>query len=104
MKYLWGPWQLTAYAVIALIFINQAFANPYIEYKHKQSLDTSSKYSDYLRLGYKFENNFYLETSDEDAEIGFKQKFGNLLVKGKVESTNNFDKNGAEIEVRYTFK
>ena len=103
MKYLWGPWQLTAYAVIALIFINQAFANPYIEYKHKQSLDTSSKTSDYVRVGYKFKNNLYFEVGDGHAETGFKEKFRNLIVKGKIESTNDFNKNGAEVEIRYIF-
>jgi|TARA_R110000744_G_scaffold7330_1_gene25146 hypothetical protein len=105
MKYLWGPWQLMVYFLAAtVLFATTTDAAPYVEYKYKQSLDTSSKTSRYLRAGYKFQNNFYLETGKSSAELGYKKKFGNLVVKGKIESTDSFDKNGLETEIRYTFK
>lgn len=87
-----------------LATVTIANADAYVEYKYKQSLDTSSKTSKYLRAGYKFENNFYIESGKDSAELGYKKKFGNLVVKGKVESTNDFEKNGLETEIRYTFK
>lgn len=87
---------LTLFSAITI-----ANADAYVEYKHKQSLDTSSKTSQYLRAGYKFKNNLYFETGDDSAEVGFKKKFKKLVVKGKIESTNDFTKNGAEVEVRY---
>ena len=102
---LWGPWQLTVYLIAGtILFATLPNADPYVEYKYKQSLDTGSKTSKYLRAGYKFENNFYVESGNDSAEIGYKKIFGNLVVKGKIESTNDFDKNGLETEVRYTFK
>jgi len=102
---LWGPWQLTILLIAAVIlFASVPEADPYVEYKYKQSLDTSSKTSKYLRVGYKFKNNLYLESGDDSAELGYKKKFGNLVMKGKIESTNDFNKNGLETEIRYTFK
>ena len=100
----WGPWQLTAYIIASVILWSAcASADGYVEYKYKSDLD-SSKTSDYLRLGYKFENNFYIETGEESAELGYKMKVHErLLVKGKIESTKDFSKNGAEVEVRYVF-
>jgi hypothetical protein len=95
MKYI----MLTLLAASSLVT-----ADPYVEYKYKQSLDTSSKTSKYLRAGYKFKNNFYIESGKDSAELGYKKKFGNLVVKGKIESTNDFQKNGLETEIRYTFK
>jgi len=95
--------KLTVY-LIAVLFATLPNAEPYVEYKYKQSLDTSSKTSKYLRGGYKFKNNFYIESGKDSAELGYKKKFGNLVVKGKVESINDFEKNGLETEIRYTFK
>lgn len=92
------------YIMLALLVSSSIAADPYVEYKYKQSLDTSSKTSKYLRAGYKFENNFYIESGKDSAELGYKKKFGNLVVKGKIESTNDFEKNGLETEIRYTFK
>ena len=92
------------FALCALLLATTATADTYVEWKHKQSLDTSSKTSDFVRVGHKFKNNFYFEVGEDSAETGYKKKFGNLVVKGKVESTNDFDKNGAEVEMRYTFK
>lgn len=79
-------------------------AESYIEYKHKRSLDHSGKTSQFVRVGRKFENNFYLEVGKDSAEGGYKKKFGNFVMKGKVESINDFNKNGLEVEARYTFK
>tara|TARA_R110001599_G_scaffold234523_1_gene433697 strand:+ start:57 stop:386 length:330 start_codon:yes stop_codon:yes gene_type:complete len=103
---LWGPWQLSSYLALGvLLFATSADAATYVEYKYKQSLDTSSKTSKYLRVGHKFKNNFYVETGKDSAEIGYKKKIlPNLVVKGKIESTNDFQKNGLETEIRYTFK
>jgi len=102
---LWGPWQLTVYLIAGtILFATSTEAATYVEYKYKQSLDTSSKTSKYLRVGYKFKNNLYVESGNDSAELGYKKKFGNLVVKGKIESTNDFDKNGLETEIRYTFK
>ena len=104
-KILWGPCQLTAYLIAStILFATLPSADPYVEYKYKQSLDTSSKTSKYLRVGYKFKNNLYVESGNDSAELGYKKKFGNLVVKGKIESTNDFGKNGLETEIRYTFK
>ena len=89
------------FALCALLLATTATADTYVEWKHKQSLDTASKTSDYVRVGHKFKNNLYFELGEDSAETGFKKKFKNLLVKGKIESTNDFDKNGAEVEIRY---
>ena len=91
------------FALCALLLATTATADTYVEWKHKQSLDTSSKTSDFVRVGHKFKNNLYFEVGDGHAETGFKEKFKNLIVKGKIESTNDFDKNGAEVEIRYIF-
>ena len=101
-KILWKP----SVCLIAgtLLFATLSKADPYVEYKYKQSLDTSSKTSKYLRAGYKFKNNFYIETGKESAEIGFKKKLGSMVIKGKIESTADFEKNGLETEIRYIFK
>ena len=89
------------FALCAFLLATTAPADTYVEWKHKQSLDTSSKTSDYVRVGHKFKNNLYFEVGEGHAETGFKKKFENLIVKGKIESTNDFDKNGAEVEIRY---
>jgi hypothetical protein len=88
----------------AVLLPTATIADTYVEYKHKRSLDVSGKTSQFVRIGHKFENNFYLEVGKDSAETGYKKKFGNFVMKGKVESTNNFDKNGLEVEARYTFK
>ena len=99
-----NPWAICGAFVLAIIlWPTTASADTYVEWKHKQSLDTSSKTSDYVRVGHKFKNNLYFELGEDSAETGFKKKFNNLLVKGKIESTNDFDKNGAEVEIRYVF-
>ena len=59
---------------------------------HLHELDTSSQ------------NNYYLEVGKDSGEAGYKFKKGNFTLKGKLESTKNFQKNGLETEVRYTFK
>tara|TARA_R110000796_G_scaffold1430_2_gene5682 strand:+ start:185 stop:508 length:324 start_codon:yes stop_codon:yes gene_type:complete len=101
---IWGPWQLTAYVILCVLFFGtRGEASPYVEYKYKSSLDVSGKTSTYTRVGYKFKNNFYMETGDASAETGYKFKLGDLVIKGKVESTNDFEKNGVEVELRYTF-
>ena len=91
-------------ALFAFLLPTAVIADTYVEYKHKRSLDVSGKTSHFVRVGHKFENNFYLEVGKDSAETGYKKKFGNLVMKGKVESTNDFDKNSLEIETRYTFK
>ena len=91
-------------ALCAFLLPTVVIADTYVEYKYKTSLDVSGKTSQFVRVGHKFENNFYLEVGKDSAETGYKKKFGNLVMKGKVESTNDFDKNSLEIEARYTFK
>lgn len=99
----WGPWQLTAYIIAAtILFAAAADAKPYIEYKYKSELLT--KTSSFTRVGYKFSKNYYMEVGDGSAEAGYKFKKGNFTLKGKVESTKDFGKNGVETELRYTFK
>lgn len=101
---LWGPWQLMAYLTASVIlFASYAESDTYAQFKYKTNLE-SGKTSNYLRLGYAFENNFYVESGDGSAELGYKKKLlPNLVVKGKIESTNDFEKNGAEIKIKYTF-
>ena len=104
----WGPWQLTAYLIAATILFAAAVdANPYVEYKNSTKfthISDSMKTTEYLRVGYKFEKNYYVEFGKDSGEAGYKFKLNdNLVVKGKIETTGNFSKHGLETEVRYTF-
>lgn len=77
-------------------------AAPYIEYKSTRDL-SSDKTKDYTRVGYTFLKNYYIETGTSSAEIGYKIKIRKFTLKGKIESKNDFNKNGLETEIRYTF-
>ena len=71
-KILWGPWQLMAYLTASVIlFASYAESDTYAQFKYKTNLE-SGKTSNYLRLGYSFENNFYVETGDDSAEQRLK--------------------------------
>ena len=72
-------------ALCAFLLPTVVIADTYVEYKYKTSLDVSGKTSQFVRVGHKFENNFYLEVGKDSAETGYKKKFGNLVMKGKVE-------------------
>jgi hypothetical protein len=87
---------------IALLITPTLQAAPYLEYKYKSLLTT--KTSSFTRVGYKFSKNYYLEVGKDSAEAGYKFKKGNFTLKGKLESTKDFSKNGLETEIRYTFK
>jgi hypothetical protein len=102
----WGPWQLTAYIIAAtILFATAANAKPYIEYKYKSVLeDPLTKTSSFTRVGYKFSKNYYMEIGKDSAEAGYKFKKGGFTLKGKLESTKDFSKNGLETEIRYTFQ
>ena len=106
MKYLWGPWQLMVYFLAAtVLFATTTDAEPYLEYKYKSLLeDPTVKTSSFTRVGYKFSKNYYAEVGDGSAEAGYKFKKGGFTLKGKLESTKDFSKNGLETEIRYTFK
>lgn len=103
---IWGPWQLTTYVVAGLIFFaTTTEAAPYLEYKYKSLLeDPTVKTSSFARVGYKFSKNYYMEVGEGSAEAGYKFKKGNFTLKGKLESTKDFSKNGLETEIRYTFQ
>ena len=106
MKYLWGPWQLMVYFLAAtVLFATTTDAEPYLEYKYKSLLeDPVAKTSSVTRVGYEFSKNYYMEIGDGSAEAGYKFKKGGFTLKGKLESTKDFSKNGLETEIRYTFK
>ena len=87
---------------IAILITPTLQAAPYLEYKYKSLLTT--KTSSFTRVGYKFSKNYYLEVGKDSAEAGYKFKKGNFTLKGKLESTKDFSKNGLETEIRYTFK
>jgi len=87
---------------IAILITPTLQAAPYLEYKYKSLLTT--KTSSFTRVGYKFSKNYYLEVGKDSAEAGYKFKKGNFTLKGKLESTKDFNKNGLETEIRYTFK
>jgi hypothetical protein len=90
---------------IAILITPTLQADPYLEYKYKSLLESpTTKTSSFTRVGYKFSKNYYLEVGKDSGEAGYKFKKGNFTLKGKLESTKNFQKNGLETEVRYTFK
>ena len=89
---------------IAILITPTLQAAPYLEYKYKSLLeDPIVKTSSFTRVGYKFSKNYYMEIGDGSAEAGYKFKKGGFTLKGKLESTKDFSKNGLETEVRYTF-
>jgi hypothetical protein len=58
-----------------------------------------------ILLGYKFDNDSYIELGDSSLETGFRVGYKNLVLKGSFEvdlDGNNFEIN-PEIRVRYTF-
>jgi len=88
-----------------VLFATTTDAEPYLEYKYKSLLeDPVAKTSSFTRVGYKFSKNYYAEVGDGSAEAGYKFKKGGWTLKGKLESTKDFSKNGLETEIRYTFK
>tara|TARA_R110000868_G_scaffold32754_2_gene119255 strand:- start:4524 stop:4817 length:294 start_codon:yes stop_codon:yes gene_type:complete len=91
--------------MIALLITPTLQAAPYVEYKYKSLLeDPTVKTSSFTRVGYKFSKNYYMEVGDGSAEAGYKFKKGGFTLKGKLESTKDFSKNGLETEIRYTFQ
>ena len=78
---------------ITLLITPTLQAAPYLEYKYKSLLTT--KTSSFTRVGYKFSKNYYMEIGDGSAEAGYKFKKGGFTLKGKLESTKDFSKNGA---------
>ena len=88
-------------------------ANPYIEIKN--SIPFIGKYSQstvtHARLGYKFDNNMYIEggpmSHGESYEAGYKFKKGNWTFKGKWEGSDSSQRekfrSKLETEIRYTF-
>jgi len=88
-------------------------ANPYIEFKNELPMrdTTLGTETNHLRLGYKLDNNFYIEsgpmTGGYGFETGYKVQKGKWIFKGKFEgsNTNNKDyfKSKLQTEIRYTF-
>ena len=104
--------------LVALVLIGSVFmflsldvkAGPYVEYKNEYEMKewNHTKTTDHLRLGYKGANNFYFEigpmTDGHSYEAGYKYKFDNVTVKGKLETKDTGSaKTKIETEVRYTF-
>ena len=89
-------------SLCAIVYSMSSLAAPYVEYKRNDTLLTG-KTSEFMRVGYQFEKNFYGEIGRDSSEIGYKFKpVKNFTIKGKVERVNGKDK--LETEVRYTFK
>lgn len=90
------------YALTLILLSPVVFAAPYVEYKRTDALLTG-KTSEFMRVGYTFQKNFYGEIGKDSSEIGYKFKpASNFTIKGKVERVNGKDK--LETEVRYTFQ
>lgn len=90
---------------ITLLITPTLQAAPYLEYKYKSLLeDPTTKTSSFTRVGYKFSKNYYMEVGKDSAEAGYKFEKGGFTLKGKLESTKDFSKNGLETEIRYTFQ
>ena len=99
--------------MLTSMFIQSAQANTYIEVKNELPFKDFDSQQDvtHLRLGYKFDNNMYVEggpmTDGKSFEMGYKFKRGNLTFKGKVESKDRKDRDfidsKVETEIRYTF-
>ena len=92
--------------LILLAFLSyNVNASPYVEYKNEMNKE---KTTNHLRLGYKAKNNFYFEigamTDGHSYEAGYKFKFDDVTVKGKLETKDaGSAKTKVETEVRYTF-
>ena len=94
-----------------IIFTVQA--NTYMEVKNEILLRdlTSQTSTTHYRLGYKFDNNMYVEvgpmTDEKSFELGYNFKKGNWTFKGKLEDKNVIHKDylgrKIETEIRYTF-
>mgnify|MGYP001167999156 CR=1 FL=1 len=99
--------------LFSMFILTSAQANPYIEIKNELPfVDLTSQSSvTHYRLGYKFDNNMYVEagpmTNGNSFEIGYKFKRGNWTFKGKFEgkdkNTKDFIGSKVETEIRYTF-
>ena len=104
--------------LVALVFIGSVFmflsldikASPYVEYKNEYEMRewNHTKTTNHLRLGYKGANNFYFEigpmTKGHSYEAGYKFKFDDVTIKGKLETKDTGSaKTKVETEVRYTF-
>ena len=103
----------TVLVCMATLLIQSAQANTYIEVKNELPFRDFDSQQDitHLRLGYKFDNNMYVEagpmTDGKSFEIGYKFKTRNWTFKGKVESKDRNDRDfigsKVETEIRYTF-
>ncbi len=106
--------------LLAALATPLAVAGPYIEYKNNVSFTEYNDLGSFdetkgnLRVGTSIGKNFYVEygrfgngldfNTGDSAEAGYKVNFGDLQIKGKIESTNVEDWNHKlETEVRYTF-
>ena len=89
------------------------YANPYLELKNTVPFKDhhSGTSTSHLRLGYKFDNNFYVEggamSHGSSYEAGYKFKKRKWTLKGKWEgsdsSKRDYFKSKIETELRYTF-
>ena len=103
------------FLLIILLFFwsTLAIANPYLEFKNTVPFKDyhSETSTSHLRLGYKFDNNFYVEggamSNGSSYEAGYKFKKGKWTIKGKWEgsdsSKKDYFKSKIETEFRYTF-
>ena len=99
--------------MLTSMFIYSAQADTYIEVKNELPFRDFDSQQDvtHLRLGYKFDNNMYVEggpmTDGKSFEMGYKFQKGNWTFKGKVESKDRNDRDfigsKVETEIRYTF-
>lgn len=99
--------------MLTSMFIQQAQANTYIEVKNELPFRDFKSQQDvtHYRLGYKFDNNMYVEggpmTDGKSFEAGYKFTRGNWTFKGKVEAKDRNDRDfigsKVETEIRYTF-
>ena len=99
--------------MLTSMFIHPAQADTYIEVKNELPFRDFDSQQDvtHLRLGYKFDNNMYVEggprTDGKSFEMGYKFQRGNWTFKGKVESKDRNDRDfigsKVETEIRYTF-
>ena len=90
------------FTIVLLAVSVPTLSAPYVEYKNSNKL--GGKTTEFVRVGYATEKNYYFEIGDDSAEAGYKFKFKNIELKGKIETTESFEKHSLETEVRYTFK
>lgn len=98
---------------ILLFCTSGAYANTYLEFKNELPFrdTTSQDQTNHLRLGYKFDNSFYIEagrmTHGSSMEMGYKFKKNGWTIKGKFEgqdsSKRDYFKSKIQTEIRYTF-